>query len=77
MLTFHLKIAYLFSHFYTIFLLPGIAWVTLVKHTFVLQTLPEGTFLTERWRTADSEKQSSLSIPVVLSNLHPPGWSQG
>lgn len=58
--------------FYSIFLLSGWAWVPLVKLTkHVLESVPENMLLTERWKAAGSEKQDSLSVPIVSSNPHP------
>lgn len=57
--------------FYSIFLLSGWAWVPLVKLTkHVLESVPENMLLTERWKAAGSEKQDSLSVPIVSLSPH-------
>lgn len=57
--------------FYTFFILSGEVWVTLVIQTMVLQSWVENTFLTERWKTASSGKQVSLTVPIESSKPCP------
>lgn len=61
-------------HFYTVFLLWGGIWLTIIKHTFVLKSLLEEHVFDRKvnncWLRAGSGKPDSLSVPVVSSSPH-------
>lgn len=67
-------------HFYTVFLLWGGIWVTIIKHTFVLKSLLEEHVFDRKvnncWLRAGSGKPDSLSVPVVSSSPHSWRWLQ-
>lgn len=59
------QIPSLLSHFSFYFLIGG-TWVTSQTYLFC-KVYSENKFLIERWKTSGSEKQDSLSVPVVSS----------